>query len=211
MTKTIYAESGIFKRFLAYIIDTLVLGALLLIVVMLFDMTFYKNLVMPDELYALLNDPNSTIVDIINLCKTNLECNQFYNSMILGMLIILLIGLVFVFVYFTVIPNKFKNYQTLGRYVTNLRVVDEEFYLPNFKKFFLRDFIGYVLMMVLNLFGIGLIINLTLILIRNRTLGDIIAKTKLINLNYYREITVDESKKEESEYVEVVTENNDDM
>ncbi len=66
-------------------------------------------------------------------------------------------------------------------------------------------------MMVLNLFGIGLIINLTLILIRNRTLGDIIAKTKLINLNYYREITVDESKKEESEYVEVVTENNDDM
>lgn len=204
MTKTIYAESGIFKRFLAYLIDMLALGAVLFLVVLIFDMTFYKDLVMPEELYALINDPNSTISDIINLCKTNYECNQFYNSMMLGMTIIMIISIVFVFIYFTIIPYKFKNYQTLGRYVTNLRVVDEEFYLPNFKKIFLRDFVGYILIFILNLFGIGLIINLTLLLVKNRTLGDIMAKTKLINLNYFREITVEEPKEEESEYVEIV-------
>ena len=206
-----YKESSLLKRFLAYLIDNIVLFLILYLLIFVFTFLFHlETIEVPNALIEFTNGSFSTD-KLLELINTDPEVAAFFDTIFPFMSTLLLAFFVIHIIYFIVIPSLFKNYQTLGRLATKTSVVDNEGYLVSFGSNSLRVLGDYLILLLNSMFAFGFALNLFFLLTRNRTLGDIIAKTKLINLNYYREITVDESKKEESEYVEVVTENNDDM
>lgn len=192
-----YKESSLLKRFLAYLIDNIVLFLILYLLIFAFTFLFHLDTIeVPNALIEFTNGTFSTdkLLDLIN---TDPEVAAFFDTIFPFMSTLLLSFFVIHIIYFIVIPSLFKNYQTLGRLATKTSVVDNEGYLVGFGSNSLRVLGDYVILLLNSIMAFGFALNLFFLLTRNRTLGDIMAKTKLVDLS--KPIEVVEVKSEDND------------
>lgn len=192
-----YKESSLLKRFLAYLIDNILLFLILYLLIFVFTFLFHlETIEVPNALIEFTNGSFSTD-KLLELINTDPEVATFFDTILPFMSTLLLTFLVMHIIYFVVIPSVFKNYQTLGRFATKTSVVDNEGYLVSFGPNSLRVLGDYLILLLNSMMALGFALNIFFLLTRNRTLGDIIGKTKLVDLS--KPIEVVEVKSEDND------------
>jgi uncharacterized RDD family membrane protein YckC len=145
-----YRHAGLLFRFLAYLIDALLLIVPITIII----------------LYHLFGKYGDQL----------LESSLLYDAIVVEMPLFTVVTLLAFFLYFFILEGRFQT--TVGKRLLGLRVVDSKLEPIGFQKSLIRN--GLRLLWEIPLIGIGLlfiIIDLILILLRNQRIGDIGART----------------------------------
>jgi uncharacterized RDD family membrane protein YckC len=145
-----YRHAGLLHRFLAYLIDALLLLVPLTIIM----------------LYRIYGEYGDQL----------LESTFLYDILVEEMPLFTVVTLLAFFLYFSILEGRFQT--TVGKRLLGLRVFDDKFELIGFQKSFIRN--GLRLLWEIPFLGIGfvfILVDLILILFRNQRLGDIGAGT----------------------------------
>ena len=176
-----YKDITLGKRVLLIILDYLVVGLLCYLVYLGCANIFFKGITIPSEFEAWVNS-QGTIDELVNLINNNAELRHFFMMEMQFMGIILIATFLINIIYFVLIPLAWKR-QTLGRWILKAKVVREDNKDVRTGNLMMREIIGNILVNLLTCFcGIVPIMNVIFIISKNRSISDMMAGTKIVDL-----------------------------
>lgn len=186
-----YINATCSQRFLAYLLDSIIMGIISSII--LCNLPVYK------ENMNVINDSLEMFV------SGSMDINILFGQIMQNFYTIFGYALLiegFVMALYMVILPYFWKYQTLGRLATHTKVIRNDGSKVNFGNLLLREYIGgFLLLQLLGSFIIPLV-TWYLSATSGRSLGDMIGGTNLIDTKFHDSKDEEEPSHESKDYVD---------